>query len=93
MGNLLDGKGLKTYSWEQKYNKGEKTKPRIPEPRRPVNHINTFSFLLCNNQVMAGDVVCSFLTLFNIVEIKIGGKTRYALVGYLSLLIQRGVME
>ena len=32
---------LKTYSWEQKYNKGEKTKPRIPEPRRPVNHVNT----------------------------------------------------
>ena len=37
------GHSLKTYSWEQKYNKGEKTKPRIPEPRRPVNHINTFT--------------------------------------------------
>ena len=43
------------------------------------------------------DVVCSFLTLCKIVEIKIGGKTRFenllALVDYLSLHFQRGLME
>ena len=81
------------YRKGQKYNKGEKTKPRIPEPPRPVNHTNTFKFLLCNNQVMAGEFTKTIIPFARVGYDVIITNWRYALVGWLSLHIQRGRME
>ena len=61
---ILDSEETKLKTHLAKYVfTGEKTKPRIPEPRRTVNHINTLTEAL--GSLLAGPLVTKVFEYFS----------------------------